>query len=709
MHFGTLLVSKGLPLHSRRIQKEITMQFFPKLTAIIFTLAFFGLGATRGATTNGIAFGQTATGTILLAQTNFYSFSATTNDVVTILLSSGTPVGPPLPTLELQGPGGTVVANASGNIGGNNAAYIDAKRLTNTGTYLILVHDDDGAQTYDYGLTLIKNPGPNPANDGGTIQPGQTVSNSLDKLGAIDVYTFSAASNDVVTILLTSGTPFGPPFPTLELQGPGGTVVANASGNIGGNNAAYIDAMRLTNAGNYLILVRDEDGVDAYDYGLTLIKNPGPNPANDGGTILPGQTVSNSLDKLGAIDVYTFSAASNDVVTILLTSGTPVGPPCPTLELQGPGGTVMANASGNIGGNNAAYIDAKRLTNTGTYLILVRDDDGFDAYDYGLTLIKNPGPNPANDGGTIQPGQTVSNSLDKLGAIDVYTFSASSNDVVTILLTSGTTFGPPFPTLELQGPGGTVVANASGNIGGNNAAYIDAKRLTNTGPYFILVRDNDGFDAYDYGLTLIKNPGPNSADDGGTILPGQTVTNSLNTLADIDVFTFAAIVGDSITLSLKLTTASGLSPTIELHAPNGSLVATSSGPSAATISLCVPQTGNYLVLVRDDAGNDTFGYQLSFSQVPAPIVPPSSGSTQNLAIFQCTNHIFVLWETNAFGFRLESTKSLPSSSETNATWVQESQLPLIVDGHFYFTEPRTNKTKFYRLKCTNCPPALVSP
>ena len=111
------------------------------------------------------------------------------------------------------------MAREIGNVNGaGRAAYIDAKRLTNNGRYLILVRDNDGAQTYGYGLTLLKNPGPNPGNDGGLILPGQTVTNRLNALGAIDVYSFTAASNDFVTILLTSASPVGPPYPTLEIQ-----------------------------------------------------------------------------------------------------------------------------------------------------------------------------------------------------------------------------------------------------------------------------------------------------------------------------------------------------------------------------------------------------------------------------------------------------------------------------------------------------------
>jgi len=297
---------------------------------------------------------------------------------------------------------------------------------------------------------------------------------------------------------------------------------------------------------------------------------------------------------------------------------------------------------------------------------------------------------------TIAFGETA-NGMIPVGETNVYSFQATSGEAVTVLLTAN---AQVVPLVELRGPQGNVLATGA-NVD-FRSGFISSFTLPTDGTYLLLVRDDAGNQSFNYGLTLIKNPGPNPADDGGTILPGQTVTNSLDTIGDMDAFAFRAIAGDTITLSLKLTGGGVVSPTLELHGPDGTVVARSSSGVSARIAVCVQQTGNFLALVRDDVGNQTFGYQLSFSQ--NPIVPSSSGATQYLAIFQCTNHVTVRWETNSVGFRLESSLVLPATN-----WVQEIQLPVIIADHFYFTETATNKAKFYRLACPDCPPALKSP
>ena len=73
------------------------------------------------------------------------------------------------------------------------------------------------------------------------------------------------------------------------------------------------------------------------------------------------------------------------------------------------------------------------------------------------------------------------------------------------------------------------------------------------------------------------------------------------------------------------------------------------------------------------------------------------GDTQYLAICHCTNHVIVRWETNATGFVLESSGSIPSES-----WSSVS-LPVTATGrHFYVDHGvATDRAQFYRLRGTN--------
>src|SRR4030095_3305311 len=127
----------------------------------------------------------------------------------------------------------------------------------------------------------------------------------------------------------------------------------------------------------------------------------------------------------------------------------------------------------------------------------------------------------------------------------------------------------------------------------------------------------------------------------------------------LDAYVFRVIAGDTLRLSLSRTSGAGLNPVMQLYSPSGDLLATSSGPNGpvARISCMSTITGNFYVLVRDDGLNEAFGYALTLE--PSPVVPPSHRTTQYLAVFQCTNHVIVRWETNSPGFLLESSPILP--------------------------------------------------
>jgi hypothetical protein len=408
-------------------------------------------------------------------------------------------------------------------------------------------------------------------------------------------------------------------------------------------------------------------------------------------SISAGQT-TNGFIALGETNYYSFTASSNDTVTIL--AATVDFNTFPSVELQGPDGAMLASASGNLWPWSMAYLDTIRLTNDGTYLILVHDDADNQSYDYGLTLVKNPGPNTASAGGPILPGQTVTNSLNGPGAMHVYSFTASSNDTVTIL--AATVDFNTFPSVELQGPDGAMLASASGNLWPWSMAYLDTIRLTNDGTYLILVRDDHDSQSYDYGLTLVKNPGPNTADLGETnlIKSGQTVTGAIDRLADVDVYSFDAIVGDSITASFKITGGSVQNPIFQLYAPDGTLLRNVSGsPNARVQYSCVPQTGSYLLLCRDDVGNETFNYTLTFGQTPG--APPTNTPPEYLQACNCPDQVWVRWSTNAAGFRLQSTEQL--ASPASVIW-SNVQPPYGVSGGYYVvTNTFPPSMKFFRL------------
>jgi hypothetical protein len=216
------------------------------------------------------------------------------------------------------------------------------------------------------------------------------------------------------------------------------------------------------------------------------------------------------------------------------------------------------------------------------------------------------------------------------------------------------------------------------------------------------VRDDGGNESFPYALTLIRCLGSNITDPGEgpyALAPFETRGGSI-TVGDMDAFSFRAIFGDSIRLSLQKTGGPGQGLVMDLFGPDCTLVASVAGATSSQLRIACPanQTGNYMVRIRDDGGNEIFTYALSLTQYP--VLPLSSGNTQYLAIFQCTNHIFVRWQTNSPGFRLESNPAVDGP-----TWTPVMTAPTVIADHFYVDEGvMTNGTRFYRLHCPTCPP-----
>jgi trimeric autotransporter adhesin len=443
------------------------------------------------------------------------------------------------------------------------------------------------------------------------ILSGDTMTGNIALAGQSFSYTFSANSGDTATILM--GVSSGSLYPKVELHAPDGAVVKTTYSTGG---SATIEAQILSQTGTYSILCRDYNGLYTGNYAVSLIKNPGAINTSidpDGGAIQSGDTRTGTIS-VGDLDAYTFSANSGDTATILM--GVSSGSLYPKVELHAPDGTVVKTAY-NTGGS--ATIEAQKLNQTGTYFILCRDYNGFYTGNYAVSLIKNPGAINTSidpDGGAIQSGDTRTGTI-SVGDLDVYTFSANSGDTATILM--GVSSGSLYPKVELHAPDGTVVRIAYSTTG--ESATIEAQKLNQTGTYFILCRDYNGFYTGNYAVSLIKNPGAinTSIDpDGGAIQSGDTRTGTIS-VGDLDGYTFSASNGD--TASLLLSKSSGIFfPQVELHAPDGTVVKTTWGVTSATIEAQkLNQTGTYFILCRDSYGYRTGDYSLSLTLVRRPI------------------------------------------------------------------------------------------
>ena len=615
--------------------------------------------------------GETVSGSIAAtAAIQTWTFTALSNQVISAFVSQPNPIARYL-VVELYGPGGDRIASEAGNV--YVIATLLERRLTESGTYQLRVHDDGGDELFDYGLTLLQGPGPNLGAQ--PIQPGETVSGTISSAAEINVWTFAATSNQMITAFLSQANPTAS-YPVIELYAPDGTFIDFAAGN------AYILATflerRVTQSGTFQLRVRDDGGDELFSYGLTLLQAPGSNVGEQ--TIQPGETVSGSIDATAAIQTWSFSASSNSVISAFVSQPNPIASYL-VVELYGPGGDRIASEAGNV--YVIATLLERRLTESGTYQLRVHDDGGNELFDYGLTLVQSPGPNLGEQ--AIQLGETVTGAITAAAQVQVWTFTAASNQWMTALLSQAIPTAS-YPVIAVYGPNGDFVASLAGSAG-ISGTFIE-RRLLQTGNYQLRVHDDGGDELFDYSLTLVAIPGDNPGDEsGGLLAPGLTATNAF-VLADLDVFKFPAIAGDSIRLSVhKVGEDPGANPFMDLFAPDGTRL----GSGSVINRRCLTETGDYFVLVRDDGGNETYSYALALVQTP---LPPLVWDFDHpyLSIFQCGVQAVVRWPVAIAPFDLEFTPDLSAS-----TWISIDPPFFQSAGYYYHTNSSTDPARFFRL------------
>jgi YD repeat-containing protein len=495
-----------------------------------------------------------------------YTFAGSANDVVTIRPRKIS--GSFTPYLELYSPSGSRIA----------ASAIEIRMtLPASGTYVVLVMDYYYyLYTGDYLLYLEKLN--NPSNVTATLSCEQVVSGSIGTF--VDpppwkIYRFTVSANESVTIRTrrTSGTSFSP---QMELYNPSGTyLVAGSEINT-----------TLAVAGTYTIIVRDANNAYAGNFSLSWrrVVNPCTSTPLNCGRVLSG-----SISASDEIDTYTFTGLVNDVVNIRILNSSG-GAFYPILDLYGPTGSWVT------GGGTAI---ARRLTASGTYAVLVRDNSNVYTGNYILALVRM-----SDSCGVTALGcsEVVSGSIGT--GIDPppwrhYNLMASANDVVTIRMTK--TSGNISPQIELYNPGGAFIAGGSGQID---------RTLTAAGTYTIVARDyNNSSGTYILTWLRVKNP-----HNARAISCGQVLQGTLSNPGETDAYTFTAAAGDNVALTMTRTSG-GLDPSLELYNSSGTRIAYQSTCSGNQIAINqVLSAGTYTVLAYDCANDEVGNYTLKFQR-----------------------------------------------------------------------------------------------
>jgi hypothetical protein len=522
----------------------------------------------------------------VVGEQDTHTFAASAHDSVSIVV--GVLAGASFfPRIQVFGPNGVPL-----NIVATDWAF-DLANLPLTGTYSVVVRDDNNLQTGSYALSMIKVAGAQIVDtDSGAIASNERRTGTID-LGDQDVYTFTANAGESISAVV--GFDFGANFfPRIQVFAPNGSPL-----NTAGTDYQF-DAQNLAQSGTYYLTVRDENNLQAGGYSLSIIRVPASHTIDaDSGPIASNERRTGTIDT-GDLDVYTFAASAGDAVSAVVgfLGGANF---FPRIQVFAPNGLALNPIT------DYAF-DAVNLAQGGTYTVVVRDDNNLQTGTYSLTLMRTPAAQtPEADSGTIASNQRRTGTIE-LGDLDVYTFSANAGDSLSALVgfVSGSNF---FPRIQIFAPNGAPLNTTA-------EYFFDTPNLALTGIYYMVVRDDNNAQAGDYAVSIIRTPTAQTVDgDSGDIGSNQRRTGTIES-GDLDVYTFAANAGDSVSAVVGFLSGANFFPRIQVFAPNG-VPLNAAGVNYDFDAANLPLTGTYSIVVRDENNAQAGNYALSMIRTPA--------------------------------------------------------------------------------------------
>ncbi|MCD4811280.1 PKD domain-containing protein [bacterium] len=215
------------------------------------------------------------------------------------------------------------------------------------------------------------------------IEYGETISGSINYSTEIDTYTFSADSNDTVTIRIDGPSSRSALNTEIRLYAPNGTLLTSQWSY---DNLEMLHT--LPDNGEYTIMICDSGIAYTGSYSLFILRIN--NPSNKT-PIVFGETISGSINYSTEIDTYTFSADSNDTVTIRIDGPSSRSALNTEIRLYAPNGTLLTSQWSY---DNLEMLHT--LPDNGEYTIMICDSGIAYIGNYSLFILRlnNPGSAP---------------------------------------------------------------------------------------------------------------------------------------------------------------------------------------------------------------------------------------------------------------------------------------------------------------------------
>ena len=328
-----------------------------------------------------------------------------------------------------------------------------------------------------------------------------------------------------------------------------------------------------------------------------------------------GQTIPATISNPAEVDAYSFNANAGDVILVMLSADAGLNP---EIQLHLLDDTWEASVSGS--GPDTVLLETEALPANGTYSLTVSDSEGTGTGDYWLFVQRVNSPGGATQ---ISFGETQSTSIQSVHEVDTYTFDALAGDVVLIQMSPDQGLDPE---IWIYGPDGSMLDGFS-----RVAPYPvdETYELSSPGTYTLLAFDAADLGGGDYGkdtgdywffVQRVNNP------EGATQIDfGQTLTASIQSVHEMDTYTFDALAGDVVLI--RMNPDPGLDPEIRIYGPDGSYLhgAATTSPYPVDEDFELTSPGTYTVIALDsydieagDYGMATGNYWLYVQRVNNP-------------------------------------------------------------------------------------------
>ena len=374
----------------------------------------------------------------------------------------------------------------------------------------------------------------------------------------------------------------------VSIRNPNGSALMTPS--YVGTSGAFMDTRTLPATGDYLVFV-DPQGSAGGDMTLTLYDVP---PDSTAAIEAGGPPVTVTTTTPGENAKLTFDGTAGQRVALAL-GGVTIGPSscCSTrVSIAKPDGTALASPT--TVGTSGGSIDAKTLSATGTYTILV---DPLSNASGSMTLTLHAVP-PDTTGSITAGGAAGTVTTTALGQNAQLTFTATTGQRISLESTDVTvgTSSCCSAMVSIVRPNGTNLVSPT--YVGTNGGFVDTKTVTSTGTHTILF-DPQGGSSGSATLRLYDVP----ADAGGTLsIGGAPSSFSIATPGQNARLTFSGTAGRAVTLTasgVTIGTSGCCSTMVSVLKPDGTRLVSPTyvGTNGRSLTMTLPVAGTYAVVV----------------------------------------------------------------------------------------------------------------